>query len=101
MAKTVYDPFGTAIVLINDLAQIIIIPESTVCIDATLIITKPVMMFERADGSEKIYVRTVDWDNLVVVKAKKTGEDFISEDYLLNPPIEQIFEFIKSCKQLK
>ncbi|MCS3795129.1 hypothetical protein [Niastella sp. OAS944] len=101
MTKTVYDPFGTAIVLVNSLAQIIVVPESTVCIDATEVIMKPVMMFETKDGVEKIYVRTVDWDNLVLVSAKKAGENFISDNYLLNPPIEHIFELMKSCRQIK
>lgn len=101
MTKTVYDPFGTAIVLVNNLAQIIVVPESTLCIDATEVIMKPVMMFETKDGFEKIYVRTVDWDNLVLVSAKRTGDVYMSDNYLLNPPIEHIFELMKSCRQIK
>lgn len=101
MAKTAYDPFGTAIVLVNDLAQKIFVPESTICFDATEIIMKPVMMFESKDGFEKIYIRTVEWDIMVIVKAIKIGEVFMSNSYLLNPPIEHIFELMKKCRQIK
>lgn len=59
------------------------------------------MMFETKDGFEKIYVRTVNWDNLVLVRAKRTEEGFISDNYLLNPPIEHIFELMKNCIQTK
>jgi hypothetical protein len=102
MTKTVYDPFGNAIVLSHDLGEVINIPNTTLCIDAGLVITHPAMMFETTDGSfEKYYLRTVEWDNLVLVKAIKMGENFITDHYVLNPPIERILELIKKCRQTK
>lgn len=97
-----YDPLGNAIVLSSDLAQIVRVPNSTICIDAGLVITHPAMMFESMDSSfEKYYLRTVEWDNLVLIKAKKAGDIYIAEDYLLNPPIERIHELFKKFKQVK
>ena len=102
MTKTVYDPFGNVIVLSGNLAEIVNIPNSTLRIDAGLVITHPSMMFETTDGSfEKYYLRTIEWDNLVMIKAKKTGESFITEYYVLNPPIERLLELIKKCRQTK
>ena len=73
MEKTVYDPFGNAIVFSNELAEIIKVPNSTICIDATLVVTHPAMLFESTDGScERYYLRTVEWDNLVLIRAKKS-----------------------------
>lgn len=102
MTKTVFDPFGNAIVLSKDLEKIITIPNSTLCIDASMVITDPAMMFETTDGSfEKYYLRTIEWDNLVLIAAKKTGENFTTDHYVLNPPIERILELIKKCRQTK
>jgi hypothetical protein len=102
MTKTVYDPFGNAIVLAGNLAEIVNIPNSTLRIDADLVITQPAMMLETTDGSlEKYYLRTIEWDNLVLIKAKKAGEDFITDHYVINPPIERILELIKRCRQTK
>jgi hypothetical protein len=102
MMKTAYDPFGNAIVLSDELAPIISLPNSTVRIDAALVIAHPAMMFETTDGSfERYYLRTVEWDNLVLIRAKKSREIFIADLYLLNPPIEHIQELIKKCKQTK
>jgi hypothetical protein len=102
MTKTVYDPFGNAIVLSGNLAEIVNIKNSTLSIDAGFVITHPAMMFETTDGSfEKYYLRTIEWDNLVMIKAKKTGESFITENYVLNPPIERLLELIKKCRQTK
>jgi hypothetical protein len=102
MTKTVIDPFGNAIVLSNDLVKVINIPNSTLCIDATLVITMPAMMFETTDGSfEKYYFRTIEWDNLVLIRAKKLGEKYIADHYLLNPRIEHMLELIKKCRQNK
>jgi hypothetical protein len=100
ITKTVYDPFGNAIVLSSDLAQIISVPNLTLCIDASLVIKCPAMMFVSTDGSfEKYYLRTVEWDNLVLIRAKKTGEIFIADLYLLNPPTEHILALLKKCSQ--
>jgi hypothetical protein len=102
MAKTVYDLFGNSIVLSNDFAQIINVPNSTLCIDASQVITYPAMMFETTDGSfEKYYLRTIEWDNLVLIAVKKTGENFITTHYVLNPPNERIPQLIKECTQIK
>lgn len=102
MTKTVYDPFGNAIILSGNLAEVVNIPNSTLSIDAGLVITNPAMMFETTDGSfEKYYLRTIEWDNLVMIKAKKAGENFITDHYVLNPPIERIHELIKRCRQTK
>jgi hypothetical protein len=102
MTKTVYDPFGDAIILSSNLVELVNIPNSTLKIDAGLVITHPAMMFETTDGSfEKYYLRTIEWDNLVMVKAKRKGEAFITDHYVLNPPIERILELIKKCRQTK
>jgi hypothetical protein len=102
MKKTVYDPFGNAIVISNELADIIKVPNSIVCIDAALVVSHPAMLFETTDGScERYYLRTVEWDNLVLIRAKKKREIFIADHYLLNPPIEKIQELVKKCKQTK
>lgn len=102
MTKTVYDPLGNAIVLSDNLAEILNIPNSGIRIDAGLVITNPAMMFETTDGSfEKYYLRTIEWDNLLMIKAKKTGENFVTDDYVLNPPIDRILELIKKCRQTK
>ena len=59
-------------------------------------------MFETTDGSfEKYYLRTIEWDNLVMIKAKKTDDTFITEYYVLNPPIETLLGLIKKCRQTK
>jgi len=102
MKKTAYDPFGNAIVLSNELAQIISLPNTTLCIDAALVIAHPAMIFETTDDSfEKYYFRTIEWDNLVLIRAKKAGEIFVADKYLLNPPIEHILELLKKCRQIK
>jgi hypothetical protein len=60
------------------------------------------MMFETTDGSfERYYLRTIEWDNLILISAKKTGEIFIADQYLLNPPIEHIQGLLKKCRQTK
>jgi hypothetical protein len=55
MTKTVYDPFGNAIVLAGNLSEVVNIPNSTLRIDAGLVITHPAMMLETTDGSLEKY----------------------------------------------
>ena len=102
ITKTVYDPFGNEIVLSQDLAQIIEMPNSTLCIDASLVITNPAMMVECTDGTfEKYYFRTIEWDNLVLVRAKKVNECFLADHYQVNPPNDFIHDLLKRCRHKK
>ncbi|OQP51972.1 hypothetical protein A4H97_25470 [Niastella yeongjuensis] len=60
------------------------------------------MIFESTDGSlEKYYLRTVEWDNFILIAVKKVGENFISDYFQVNPPRERILGLIKNCRQIK
>ena len=102
MKKQVIDPFGHAIIISNLLDQYIYLPNSTVNFNPSSVVENPAMVFEATDGTgERFYLRTIEWENLILVRAGKVNEQLIADSYQINPPIEVIQDLFRKCRQMK
>ena len=98
----VYDPFGYAIIISELLNKDLFLPNSTAVFNPYSIIENPAIVFEAIDGTgERFYLRTIEWENRILVKVIKAGEELIAECYQINPSIEVIQNLLRRCTQTK
>ena len=99
MEKQVYDPFGYAITISSPLDKDICLPDSTINFNLSTIIENPAMVFETVDGTgERFYLRTIEWENRILVRARKSGNHLIADHYQINPSIEVIQNLMRKCR---